>query len=235
MRKGMMVGTGKRGYHNVIGKDPAVHSQSAKGIKQPQKVSAIQPVILTPSVNSPVVSTSLFGNFGRKGKRLEGYSDPAQKMSWVEWEDGTRSGEFTKNLVSPKTFDKIQENINAPRDSFEIYKIKKGEGSFFNAKEVEIPSSDNPEAELKKRFPNHRFMKVGTVTRAKEKLEKDKNPLPEFKKELIFTNRKYTLESIHDINTMTRPSELEWQKNGYRTKIVHIPKQKATLLYISGD
>jgi hypothetical protein len=37
MRKGMMVGSGKRGYHNVIGKDPAVHSQSAKGIKQPQK------------------------------------------------------------------------------------------------------------------------------------------------------------------------------------------------------
>jgi hypothetical protein len=40
-RKGMMVGTGKRGYHNVIGRDPAVHSQSAKGIKQPQQVNII--------------------------------------------------------------------------------------------------------------------------------------------------------------------------------------------------
>jgi hypothetical protein len=37
MRKGMMKGSGKRGYHNIIGKDPMVHSQSAKGIKQPQK------------------------------------------------------------------------------------------------------------------------------------------------------------------------------------------------------
>jgi len=34
-RKGMMVGKGS-GYKNVIGKDPMVHSQSAKGIKQPQ-------------------------------------------------------------------------------------------------------------------------------------------------------------------------------------------------------
>ena len=40
-RKGMMVGKGKKGYHNVIGKDPYVHSQSARGIKQPQKVRYI--------------------------------------------------------------------------------------------------------------------------------------------------------------------------------------------------
>ena len=33
----MMVGKGKKGYHNVIGKDPYVHSQSARGIKQPQR------------------------------------------------------------------------------------------------------------------------------------------------------------------------------------------------------
>jgi len=41
MRKGMMVGKGKKGYHNVIGKDPIVHSMSAKGIKQPQRVRHI--------------------------------------------------------------------------------------------------------------------------------------------------------------------------------------------------
>jgi len=38
MRKGMMVGSGKRGYHNIIGKDPKVHSDSARGRKQPQKI-----------------------------------------------------------------------------------------------------------------------------------------------------------------------------------------------------
>jgi len=42
MRKGMMKGSGKKGYHNVIGKDPMVHSQSAKGIKQPQKLPMAQ-------------------------------------------------------------------------------------------------------------------------------------------------------------------------------------------------
>jgi len=34
----MMVGSGKRGYHNIIGKDPKVHSDSARGRKQPQRV-----------------------------------------------------------------------------------------------------------------------------------------------------------------------------------------------------
>lgn len=36
-RKGMMKGRGK-GYKNVLGKDPMIHSQSAKGIKQPQRI-----------------------------------------------------------------------------------------------------------------------------------------------------------------------------------------------------
>jgi len=38
-RKGMMVGKGKKGYHNVVPKDKVVHSQSARGIKQPQRIS----------------------------------------------------------------------------------------------------------------------------------------------------------------------------------------------------
>jgi len=36
-RKGMGKGKGK-GYKNIMGKDPLVHSQSARGMKQPQKV-----------------------------------------------------------------------------------------------------------------------------------------------------------------------------------------------------
>lgn len=36
-RRGMGKGRGK-GYKNLIGKDPKVHSQSAKGIKQPQRI-----------------------------------------------------------------------------------------------------------------------------------------------------------------------------------------------------
>jgi hypothetical protein len=37
MRKGLGKGKGK-GYKNIVGKDPRVHSQSARGIKQPQKL-----------------------------------------------------------------------------------------------------------------------------------------------------------------------------------------------------
>ena len=37
-RKGMGQGKGK-GYKNIIGKDPMVHSQSAKGVKQPQNIN----------------------------------------------------------------------------------------------------------------------------------------------------------------------------------------------------
>lgn len=40
-RKGMMTGSGKSGYFNVIGKDPKVHSDSAMGRKQPQMTSDI--------------------------------------------------------------------------------------------------------------------------------------------------------------------------------------------------
>jgi hypothetical protein len=43
-RKGMMVGSGKRGYHNIIGKDPRVHSDSAKGYKQPQRIITPIPI-----------------------------------------------------------------------------------------------------------------------------------------------------------------------------------------------
>ena len=32
-RKGMMVGKGKKGYHNVIPTDKRVHSMSSRGIK----------------------------------------------------------------------------------------------------------------------------------------------------------------------------------------------------------
>lgn len=39
-RKGMGYGTGK-GYKNIAGSDPKVHSQSSKGIKQPQQIPTL--------------------------------------------------------------------------------------------------------------------------------------------------------------------------------------------------
>jgi len=49
-RKGLMKGKGK-GYKNVIGKDPYVHSQSARGIKQPQRLSMSQKIAITKNLN----------------------------------------------------------------------------------------------------------------------------------------------------------------------------------------
>lgn len=52
-RKGMMKGKG-RGYKNVVGKDPVVHSQSARGMKQPQRVRV--PLMRVPygNKNTPI-------------------------------------------------------------------------------------------------------------------------------------------------------------------------------------
>jgi hypothetical protein len=42
VRRGMGFGTGK-GYKNIAGSDPRIHSQSAKGYKQPQHINIISP------------------------------------------------------------------------------------------------------------------------------------------------------------------------------------------------
>ena len=73
MRKGMMKGKGK-GYKNVIGKDPIVHSMSSKGIKQPQRVSLI--MLNVPKRNSYIYDSNFvldgFGTYNiysRDGER----------------------------------------------------------------------------------------------------------------------------------------------------------------------
>jgi hypothetical protein len=57
--------------------------------------------IRTPRVGERVVNTAMWG-LGRKGRREEGYSDPAKKMAWVRWDDGKTEGEFLKDLI-PET------------------------------------------------------------------------------------------------------------------------------------
>ena len=59
MRKGMGKGTGK-GYKNMMGIDPKVHSQSAKGIKQPQ---SMKPIPKVPVLNSE--EKEAMSNLGR--------------------------------------------------------------------------------------------------------------------------------------------------------------------------
>lgn len=57
----------------------------------------------TPKVGERVVSYWL-NNIGRRGVRLEGFSDPARRMAWVKWDDGEVSGEFLKSLGREKDY-----------------------------------------------------------------------------------------------------------------------------------
>jgi len=59
----------------------------------------------TPKIFERVVSISMF-NLGRKGKRIEGFSDPAKRMAWVKWDNGEVEGEFLKDLVAESDYPK---------------------------------------------------------------------------------------------------------------------------------
>mgnify|MGYP001559254179 FL=1 len=59
----------------------------------------------TPKVGERVVDTWMM-SLGRRGVRLEGFSDPAKKMAWVRWDDGETSGEFLKSLMREKDYPK---------------------------------------------------------------------------------------------------------------------------------
>jgi hypothetical protein len=65
------------------------------------------PGLPTPKVGERVVSVGFFDRFREHGVRQAGFTDPNKLMSWVAWDDGTVSGEFTKSLVRevdyPKT------------------------------------------------------------------------------------------------------------------------------------
>jgi len=66
MRKGMGKGTGK-GYKNIIGIDSRVHSMSAKGVKQPQKIS---PLVNTKIAKGVVLSEQKIETDGKTEIKL---------------------------------------------------------------------------------------------------------------------------------------------------------------------
>lgn len=59
----------------------------------------------TPKIGQRVVSV-YFTNLGRRGRRLEGYTDPSHRMVWVKWDDGEVSGEFLNSLVRESDYSK---------------------------------------------------------------------------------------------------------------------------------
>jgi hypothetical protein len=80
-RKGMGKGTGK-GYKNMMCKDPMVHSQSAKGMKQPQKIEVFK-LRKKPRQfikNENIAET--IENFGRKHELLTDTRIYFNNMAW---------------------------------------------------------------------------------------------------------------------------------------------------------
>jgi hypothetical protein len=98
-RKGMMVGSGRKGYYNIIGKDPMVHSLSAKGIKQPQRLGFGSNVKARfTQAKGQVVSTKPFAvKYQYKGDKYVKFSNPKywQKggKQVIVWKD-TRYGDY---------------------------------------------------------------------------------------------------------------------------------------------
>jgi len=69
-RKGLGAGKGK-GYKNIMGKDPAVHSQSAKGMKQPQRINESMMLNRFTKANAPKISSRLIETYNKtKNKNL---------------------------------------------------------------------------------------------------------------------------------------------------------------------
>jgi len=94
-RKGMMVGSGKQGYHNVVGRDSAVHSQSAKGIKQPQRINTFN----VPNSNHT--------------EALKDYDDYLKKVKDKREQKTAQKDIFDiKNIVEKNNY--IKNNINSP-------------------------------------------------------------------------------------------------------------------------
>jgi hypothetical protein len=79
IRKGMTKGSGKKGYYNIIGVDPKVHSMSAKGMKQPQKTFSIGDKVQSKftQAKGTVISKTPFGvEYKYKNKKYVKLDNP---------------------------------------------------------------------------------------------------------------------------------------------------------------
>jgi hypothetical protein len=124
MRKGMMLGRGK-GYKNVIGKDPMVHRQSAKGIKQPQPM---RPTLYGWKDIAP---------FKRGGKAYfksgkESKGTPKERIIRLHEEGYSAAAIALRTGMPIKYIESVTEKVvggfgdNRPDRDFDISELKKG-------------------------------------------------------------------------------------------------------------
>jgi len=136
-RKGMMVGKGS-GYKNVIGKDPMVHSQSAKGMKQPQNLKSMSFLQLkNKGINlNPNKDTDKDGVINKKDCKPLNYNAQAERKIFnvkpnvqiiAEW-DNTRNGfKHTAYLmINGRQVDEAKVNyLNRTWESYEFETVIK--------------------------------------------------------------------------------------------------------------
>jgi hypothetical protein len=129
-RKGMMVGKGS-GYKNVVGRDPAVHSQSAKGIKQPQAVN-----IITPKKESPISISGHNYSMDIDGNKMKLSLGNLSDAGWY-W-DG-KEEDFTGFLIRLNSSQEKQKFLNDLKEKnvpfdrlkpFLINSAEKGDGLY---------------------------------------------------------------------------------------------------------
>ena len=123
-RKGMMVGKGKKGYHNVVPKDKVVHSQSAKGRKQPQRISPMK---------------TMFGNSDLSifNKSINKFHDTIKGLDEFErkqFEDYRKSGQSIENALAVLV-NTVEGDISQLSPVLREYAVKSGLLEGFDYKE----------------------------------------------------------------------------------------------------
>ncbi len=98
VRKGMGKGTGK-GYKNLMGSDKKIHSQSARGIKQPQRIN--------PITNKKLEKDIIFRDYF--GKPIYSYSTKQAIKDGILMEN-YKANRFNEcNIVTTNLYEKIKE------------------------------------------------------------------------------------------------------------------------------
>jgi len=93
MRKGLGKGKGK-GYKNMMGKDPKVHSQSARGRKQPQKIPMMK------DLSQRQISNRNYENYLINSINTEGYDlkeEPKTVKAKLQFVKDTFRDEYWNN------------------------------------------------------------------------------------------------------------------------------------------
>jgi len=75
MRRGLGLGRGK-GYKNLQGRDPYVHGQSARGVKQPQRIGMAVTSRFTGAKGKVILTKPYAVKYDSNGKPMARLSNP---------------------------------------------------------------------------------------------------------------------------------------------------------------